>query len=119
MSFGGEGSEILEDPTERHLRLERQRRKQQEAPTLTSVVQVLPDLVTQETRQWQDHVIEPMFEQQKGQHWWVKLPGATTLVRVEILDVTPKTVRLEQKNLYFQPARYARSDIEFVEQIHA
>lgn len=114
------------------------------APALITVVTSLPGLPEGWTppspnvnpnKVWGDREVEPflpveqtvydrpepttLFEQQKGQKWWVKLPGGVTLIDVEILDITLKTVRIESSNRFVQPARYARADIEFIEQINA
>lgn len=113
-----------------------------QSPALITVVTSLPGLPdgwtppspnTNPNKVWNDKVIEPflpveqtvydtpapamLFEQQTGQRWWAKLPGGVTLVDVEILDITLKTVRIEGSSRFMQPARYARTDIEFVEQI--
>ena len=100
--------------------------KEQNQPTLTTVVTSLPE-------QWGDYKLEPMksvggpqavgpvslFEQQKGEVWFVKLPGAVSLVEMEILDITLKTVLVQTSRRYGQSTRYARTDIEFVERVDA
>ena len=53
-----------------------------------------------------------------GEHWYIKYPGATALVEVEIDQVTPKTVILTQMDLpYNSPLRYEISNIKFVEKV--
>ncbi len=123
--FGGEGGEFPEEsPIERFNRQHRQ--NPIPTPKLTTVLQPLPE-------QWGDYKLEPiksiggpqavgpvsLFEQQKGQVWFVKLPGAVSLVEMEILDITLKTVMLTSSKRYGQTNRYARADIEFVERVDA
>lgn len=55
-----------------------------------------------------------------GEQWYVKLPNATALVEVEIIEVTNQSVVLKQiKEIsYLAPkSRYKKSDIEFVEKV--
>ena len=130
--FGGEGSEIVEDPTERMLRINRQNIQMVEKPVLATVLQTLPELPvgwddprspkvdTVVSKQWQDHVIEPMppmLQYMAGQEWFVRLKDAIALQRVTVIDVTLKTVEVRGVASYRQPVRYAKSDIEFIEQI--
>ena len=143
--FGGEGGEFPEEsPIERFNRQHRQNPTPSPKPTtvlpklttvlptptpvapkLTTVLTELPpgwDAPKMPNKQWSDTVIEPvqpLFEQQKGQVWFVKLPGAVSLVEMEILDITLKTVLVQSSRRYGQSARYARTDIEFVERVDA
>ena len=52
-----------------------------------------------------------------GEVWYVKYPGATTLAKVEILDITEKTVNVEEQRIVgrSRPSRYERGDINFIE----
>lgn len=55
-----------------------------------------------------------------GECWYVKLPGATALVEVEIIEVTKQTVLLKQnkeQSYLTSKLRYKKSDIEFVEKV--
>lgn len=104
--FAGEGSEILSAV-----------KRGTKTPQLTTVIQELPDLPS---KQWQDHVLEPMppmLQYSAGQEWYVRLKDAIALQRVTVIDVTLKTVEVRGIASYRQPVRYAKSDIEFIEQI--
>lgn len=128
MSFGGEGSEAARKMHQEGMQQFDESRK----PQLTTVLEPYPDSLgsmlhrhwkeeaARKNPQWQDHVIEPMpqmLHYTAGQEWYVRLQGAAALMRVTVIDVTPKTVELRGVASYRQPVRYAKTDVEFVEQI--
>lgn len=91
--------------------------KEQNDPVLTTVVTPLPD---HPHKQWQDRVVEPtmdLFVAQKGEIWFVKLPGAGSLSELTVSDVTPKTVEFQSK--FGGKSRYIRTDVEFIEMKNA
>lgn len=47
--------------------------------------------------------------------WYVKLPGATSLTKVTIYDITELTVEVVPHQLMAHSSRYKRDEIEFVE----
>lgn len=75
------------------------------------------------SKQWSDREVETLaaiheltipIPYKKGETWYVKLAGASTLVTVNILDVTVKTVELRLLP-YGGTSRYIKSEITFVE----
>jgi len=57
------------------------------------------------------------MEIEKGQRWYLKLPGAVAVVERTIHEVTEKTVVLREDHPSGQISRgrYAKADIDFIE----
>ena len=55
----------------------------------------------------------------KGQKWYIRLPGGSTICERSILDVTEKTVLLNEFGLAWslKSVRYVRDEIDFIEEI--
>lgn len=52
-----------------------------------------------------------------GDKWYVKQKDRNDLVVFKILEVTEKTVLVEDHNMGWQHIRYKKTDIEFVEKV--
>ena len=54
-----------------------------------------------------------------GQTWFILFSNASAVTRIEILDITEKTILLKTvDNSFSKPTRYKISDIEFIEMIN-
>jgi len=54
-----------------------------------------------------------------GEIWYVKLPNSITLETIEILEITAKTVRVNDNEfLHGIYGRFKTSDIEFIEKAY-
>lgn len=52
--------------------------------------------------------------------WYVRRPGATTLVLVQIIDITEQTIEVkgnEYQSFSNRPERYKKGCLEFVEKL--
>lgn len=53
-----------------------------------------------------------------GENWFVKLPGCSMVQNVRIVDITEKTVNLNDLNsAKIALGRYKKTDVEFVEKV--
>lgn len=114
--FGGyEGGDFREDPIEVH---RRQQRKLHETLPMSN-----PNPIR---HQWSDHEVETLAsihdltlgpELKKDDKWYIKLPGGPTVVEIKITDVTDKTVEFKLVHSYSTPARYIKTDTQFVEKV--
>lgn len=66
-----------------------------------------------------DVLSPPTFnlELKVGEEWYVKQKDRNDLIVFKILEVTEKTVFVEDHNMGWQHIRYKKSDIEFVEKV--
>lgn len=64
---------------------------------------------------------EKVIDVQKGQKWWVKLPGDRNVSCRYVLETTSETVVLAQKwsEYIISGERFALRDVEFVELINS
>ncbi len=83
-----------------------------ESPEHYSVPGKLTGLVRQFIREYK-HSSRPDVD--KGEHWFIRYPGGTTIVKVQITDVTERTVEVKELRIAARPQRYLLGDIEFVE----